>query len=234
MKTKAPLTNKQKGLIGLFLLLLLATGGTIAWDYVTTPTITTSGSTFSVPEGAPVNLQTTPPTVETSPVVDTEPSLEAETIRSLPPAKEQTTPNITLSLSDDASEALKLMEEEALLTLKTRKQTAERQQLTQAQSLRALTSPKPEVKTPSTSSKDTPSLASKLDVRSITQIGKNATVWLALEDELIPATVGTRILDVTVRAIHRNSVVLEEAGKRTTRYLKKPLQPEKELSDANS
>ncbi|GAL27721.1 hypothetical protein JCM19239_1442 [Vibrio variabilis] len=126
------------------------------------------------------------------------------------------------------------MEEEALLRLKARKQSAERQQLNEAKTLKALQTPPTMVQQQTQHVSDDPAIATRLEVRSITQTGKRSTAWLALDDEFIPATVGTRIMDVTVKAIHRNSVVLEEAGKRTTRYLKKPLLPEKESDDANS
>ncbi|MCW8348727.1 hypothetical protein MD535_22315 [Vibrio sp. ZSDZ65] len=232
MKTKAPLTTKQKSLLALFALLLLATGTTIAWDMLNNKTQTPPS--FTAASDTPVNLrpsvqpldepQDTSSTLEAAPVTTTYAPVPAA------PAPSK----LILPLSDNASEALTLMEEEALLRLKARKQSAERQQLSEAQTLKALKTPQAVVQTQAEHVSDNPTIATRLEVRSITQTGKRSTAWLALDDEFIPATVGTRIMDVTVKAIHRNSVVLEEAGKRTTRYLKKPLLPEKEVDDANS
>lgn len=236
MKTKAPLTTKQKSLLALFALLLLATGTTIAWDMLNNKT--QMPPSFTAASDVPVNLSTSVQSID-QPLdesQDTSSTLEAAPVTTTyAPVPAAPAPSkLILPLSDNASEALTLMEEEALLRLKARKQSAERQQLSEAQTLKALKTPQAVVQTQAEHVSDNPTIATRLEVRSITQTGKRSTAWLALDDEFIPATVGTRIMDVTVKAIHRNSVVLEEAGKRTTRYLKKPLLPEKEADDANS
>ncbi|WP_234497928.1 hypothetical protein [Vibrio maritimus] len=232
MKTNTPLTSKQKGLLALFALLLLATVGTIAWDALNNDKTQTSPS-FTAASDAPVNVSTSVQFLDKS--QDTSPTLETVPVTTTyAPTPEASAPSkLILPLSDNASEVLTPMEEEALLTLKARKQHAERQQISEAQSLEALKTPTVTLQTQPKHINDDFTIATLLEVRSITQTPNRSTAWLALEDEFIPATVGTRIMGATVKAIHRNSVVLEEDGKQTTRYLKKPLKPEKESDNAN-